>query len=188
MLKPSLLTIAALILGAAATRLAPHWWNLTAVGAVCLFGGAYFQRKWAAFLVPIAALAISDVLLQTFVYRDSALGPNFFKYVCFAATVPLGFALRGRTTILPIASAAIGATVLFFLLSNFEVWLSGHGLNYPRTPAGLLACYTAALPFAKNMLYGNLLFTALLFGGMEFAKSRRPALAPSAAGTAAPTA
>jgi hypothetical protein len=90
MLKPSLLTLAALILAAAASRLAPHWWNLTAVGAACLFGGAYFQRKWAAFLVPVAALALSDVLLQTFVYPEYGFGFNYFKYICFAATVPLG--------------------------------------------------------------------------------------------------
>jgi uncharacterized protein DUF6580 len=172
-LYPSTITMFALILGAAATRLAPHWWNLTAVGAVCLFGGAYFQRKWAAFLVPLAALAISDALLQTFVYRG--YGPNYFKYVCFALTVPLGFLLRGRTTLLPVMSSAIGATVLFFLLSNFQVWLSGNGRLYPQTPAGLVACYVAALPFALNMLYGNLLFTALLFGGMEFVTARRGA-------------
>jgi hypothetical protein len=53
----------------------------------------------------------------------------------------------------------------------------GHGVNYPRTPAGLLACYIAAIPFAKNMLYGNLLFSCVLFGGMEFLKARQPALA-----------
>src|SRR5262245_50275950 len=117
MLKPSLLTIASLILGAAATRLMPHWWNLTAIGAVCLFGGAYFQRKWVAFVVPLVALAISDVLLQTFVYPGFGFAPNYFKYVCFAITVPLGFALRGRTTLLPVASAALGATAMFFLLS-----------------------------------------------------------------------
>src|SRR4029079_14218301 len=99
MLKPNLWTILVLILAAAATRLAPHWWNLTAVGAVCLFGGCYFRRKWAAFLVPLAALAISDVVLQMFVYRG--FGPNYFKYVFFAATVPLGYLLRGRTTLLP---------------------------------------------------------------------------------------
>jgi hypothetical protein len=182
MLKPSLWTILALIVGAAATRLAPHWWNLTAVGAVCLFGGAYFQRTWLAFLVPLAALAISDVVLQTFVYPDH--GPNYFKYVCFAATVPLGFALRGRTNLLPVASATLAATALFFLLSNFGVWFFGDGSlerMYPLTPAGLLACYIAAIPFSLNMLYGNLLFTGLLFGGMEvFVKhrlaSREPAL------------
>ena len=186
MLKPSFLTIAALILSAAATRLAPHWWNLTAVGAVCLFGGAYFQRKWAAFLVPLAALAISDVLLQIFVYPQ--YGPNYFKYVCFALTVPLGFLLRGRTSLLPVGGAAVGATALFFLLSNFEVWLSGHGNVYPRTPAGLVACYIAALPFSLNMLYGNLLFSGILFGGMEFLRARSSAVARVPGQSAAPAA
>ena len=171
MLKPNLWTILALIIGAAATRLAPHWWNLTAVGAVCLFGGAYFQRKWLAFVVPLAALAISDVVLQTFVYPDH--GPNYFKYVCFALTVPLGFLLRGRIKLLPVTSAALAATALFFLLSNFHVWLGGEGKLYPMTPAGLLTCYIAAIPFSLNMLYGNLLFTGLLFGGMEVLAKQR---------------
>jgi hypothetical protein len=176
---PSALAIFAMVLAAAATRLAPHWWNLTAIGAVCLFGGCYFQRRWAAFLVPLAALAVSDILLQMFVYRG--FGPNYFKYVCFAATVPLGFALRGRTRVLPIFSAAVASAVLFFLLSNFQVWFGGHGKTYPHTPAGLLACYLAALPFAVNMLYGNLLFSGLLFSGMEWMKSRRAAFAQPAA-------
>jgi hypothetical protein len=174
---PSALTVAALVLGAAATRLAPHWWNLTAIGAVCLFGGAYFQRRWLAFFVPLAALAVSDVLLQTFIYPQ--YGPNYFKYVCFALTVPLGMLLRGRTTLLPVGGAAVGATVLFFLLSNFEVWLSGHGNRYALTPAGLLACYIAALPFSLNMLYGNVLFSGLLFGAMETYKSRQRVLLPA---------
>src|SRR5437899_9842585 len=125
MLKPGLWTIVALILAAAATRLAPHMWNLTAVGAVCLFGGAYFQRRWAAFLVPLAALAISDVVLQLTIYRGYP--PTYFKYVCFAATVPLGMLLRGRTRLLPVGLAAVGASVFFFLLSNGETWLMGHG-------------------------------------------------------------
>jgi hypothetical protein len=177
-LYPGMLTVAALVLGAAATRLIPHWWNLTAVGAVCLFGGAYFQRKWVAFVVPLAALAISDVLLQTFIYPQ--YGPSYFKYGCFALIVPLGFLLRGRTKLLPVASSAVAATALFFLLSNFQVWMSGHGRLYPYTAAGLMACYVAALPFSLNMLYGNLLFSGLLFGGMEYFRVRRPALARSA--------
>lgn len=178
MLKPNLWTIFALIAGAAATRLAPHWWNLTAIGAVCLFGGAYFQRKWAAFVVPLAALAISDVFLQTFVYPD--LGPDYFKYIAFVAVVPLGFLLQGRTKPLPVAVAAVSASALFFLLSNFAVWAFGDGSGlrmYPLTPAGLLACYVAALPFSLNSLYGDLLFTGVLFSGMEYYKSRSAALA-----------
>lgn len=177
MFKPSLWTLALLILGAAATRLAPHWWNLTAIGAVCLFGGAYFRHKWLAFVVPLAALAISDVVLQTFVYPG--FGPTYFKYACFAATVPLGFLLRGRTRLLPVGAAAVAATAVFFLLSNFEVWFAGHGTVYPKTLAGLMACYVAALPFAVNMLYGNLLFSGLLFGGVELYRSLHAGAAPA---------
>ena len=184
MFKPGIWTIVALGVGAAATRLAPHWWNLTAVGAVCLFGGAYFQRRWAAFLVPILALAVSDVILQLTIYRG--YDPNYFKYVCFAATVPLGMLLRGRTRALPVFSAAIAATLLFFLLSNFEVWLMGHGETYPKTPAGLVACYIAAIPFAQNMLLGNLLFTCVLFGGMELTKARLDALPKPSSETVVP--
>lgn len=179
MLKPNLLTLAALILLAAASRLVPHLWNLTAVGAVCLFGGAYFQRRWLAFVVPLAALAISDVLLQMFVY-PSYVSPDYSKYVCFAAVVPLGFLLRGRTRLLPVAGAAVSTAALYFLLSNFCVWAIGDGsghLMYPHTPAGLVACYIAALPFSMNDACGTLLFSGLLFTGMEFFKSRSRTLA-----------
>jgi hypothetical protein len=172
MLKPNLWTIAALILTAAASRLAPHWWNLTAVGAVCLFGGAYFERRWLALAVPMAGLALSDVVLQNTIYQG--YGVNYFKYVCFALTIPLGFALRGRTRLLPVASAAVASAALFFLLSNFGVWFGSSEATYPKTAAGLIACYVAALPFAVNMLYGNLLFSGLLFGGMEWCRSLRP--------------
>jgi hypothetical protein len=189
MLKPNLWTLLALIAGAAATRLAPHWWNLTAIGAVGLFGGAYFQRKWLAFVVPLAALAVSDLFLQTFVYAEQGL--NYFtnvgfalNYLCVAAVVPLGFLLRGRTQPLSVAAAAVGASALFFLLSNFAVWAIGDGSGlrmYPLTPAGLLSCYIAALPFSLNTLYGDLLFTGVLFSGMEFYKSRSAALAGKSA-------
>jgi hypothetical protein len=189
MLKPNLWTLFALIAGAAATRLAPHWWNLTAVGAVCLFGGAYFQRKWAAFVVPLAALAISDVFLQTFVHPEQGL--DYFKnfgfainYLCVVTVVPLGMLLHGRTKPLPVAAAAVSGSALFFLLSNFAVWAFGDGSGlrmYPLTPAGLLACYVAALPFSLNSLYGDLLFTGVLFSGMEYYKSRSAALAGNSA-------
>src|SRR5689334_15212272 len=56
-------TLVAMIVAAAATRIIPHPWNFTAVGAMCLFGGAYFRRRWQAFFVPLAALVLSDIVL-----------------------------------------------------------------------------------------------------------------------------
>jgi hypothetical protein len=177
MIHPRFLLIVSLILAGAATRLAPHWWNATAIGAICLFGGAYFRRTWLAFLVPLAAIALSDIPLQLFVYGPQGYGPNYFKYVAFAATVPIGMLLRDRVTIGRTAGAAVLAAAVFFLLSNFHVWLGGDGIDYPRNAAGLLACYIAALPFALSTVWGNLFYSAVLFGTMELAQRRWPSLA-----------
>jgi hypothetical protein len=154
-----------MILAAAATRLIPHPPNFTAIGALALFGGAYFGRRWLAFAVPIGAMLLSDAILTS---------PAPVSYGCFALTVALGLLLRERVTFARVAVAAITASVLFFLLSNFSVWWGSR--MYSQDFAGLLACYLAALPFAQNMLLGNLFYGGLLFGGMEALQYAWPAL------------
>jgi hypothetical protein len=177
-----------MILAAAATRLIPpemRPWNFTAVGAMCLFGGAYFERRWQAFAVPLAALLLSDLVLAATVYGFESLTHVWMSYLLFGLTVLLGMTLRKRVSLARVTLAAIGASLMFFLVSNFHVWIVGHG-GYPYTPAGLMACYLAAIPFAQNMLLGNLLFSAILFGGYELLASqwpvlRRPARVPVSA-------
>lgn len=185
-MNPRVLLLVSLIFAGAATRLAPHWWNLTAIGAICLFGGAYFRRLWVAMLVPLAAIALSDIPLTLFVYGPQGHGVNWFKYVCFALSVPVGALLRDRVTVGRTAGAAAVATGVFFVLSNFHVWLGGDGTLYPHTLVGLLACYAAALPFALNMLVGNLLYCGVLFGAMELAQRRWPSLAAQPAAELVP--
>jgi len=185
MVHPRLITLVTIICVAAATRLIPpelRPWNFTPVGAMCLFGGAYFVRKWQAFLVPLAALFVSDLVLGATVYGFDSLRHVWMSYALFALTVAIGLALRGRVTFVRVTAAALGASAMFFLVSNFHAWLVGHG-GYPYTPAGLLACYVAAIPFAQNMLLANLFFSGVLFGGWEllqrgFPAFREPALMP----------
>jgi len=190
MFNPRALTLVAIIVAAAATRLIPpefRPWNFTPVGAMCLFGGAYFIRKWQAFAAPLLALLASDLVLAATVYGFDSLKHVWMSYVLFAATVAIGLTLRGHVTILRVGLAAIGASAMFFLVSNFQVWLLGHGeSSYPHTVAGLLACYAAAIPFAQNMLLGNLFFSGVFFGGWELLQRglpvlREPALAPASA-------
>ena len=157
------ITLAVLILAAAASRLIPHLPNFTPIGAMALLGGAAFSSKRAAFLVPLAALSLSDVVLGFY-----ATAP--VVYACFAFTVCLGFWVRGNRSVPRIAVAAIMSTVLFFVVTNFAVWAAG--TLYPRTGAGLAACYVAAIPFFRNMLAGNLIYSALLFGALALAESR----------------
>jgi hypothetical protein len=180
MFNPRAITLIAIIFAAAATRLIPpefRPWNFTPVGAMCLFGGAYFVRKWQALAAPLLALLVSDLILAATVYGFDSLRHVWMSYVLFAATVAIGFTLRQRVTFFRVGLAAIGASAMFFVVSNFQVWLAGHGESaYPHTLAGLLACYAAAVPFAQNMLLGNLFFSGVFFGGWELLQRGLPAL------------
>jgi len=168
------MTLVVMILAAALTRVMPHPWNFTAIGAMCLFGGATFHRRWAALAVPMIALLISDVAIAFFQYGGDLSTMTTFKYWLFAATVGMGMLIRGRTTVLNVGGMAIAAAVMFFLVSNFDVWLGSK--TYPQTAAGLLTCYIAAIPFAQNMLYANLFYSAVLFGGLHLMQRQWPAL------------
>jgi hypothetical protein len=164
MLKPRLVALILVVLAAALTRLIPHPPNMTAIAAIALFGGAYFSDKWLAFLVPLTALFVSDLALGGF-YRGMEV-----VYLSFALIVCIGLWLQKRRTVLPVAGAALASSVLFFVLTNFGVWASSG--FYPATLDGLIACYTAALPFFTNTVMGDLFYTALLFGGFVLLESR----------------
>ena len=73
-----------------------------------------------------------------------------------------------------VAVAALIGAVAFYLITNFGVWATG--LTYPKTGAGLLACYAAGIPFFGYTLLGNLLYSAVLFGAFEWAGRKVPAL------------
>src|SRR2546423_544781 len=98
MLKPRYLAVAGLILTAAFMRLAPHPWNFSAVGAMALFAGAQFRRRWAALIVPLASMALSDAVLGGY--------PGLWlTYLSLGLIVCIGFLLRDRRNVLPIATA-----------------------------------------------------------------------------------
>ena len=152
---------------AAALRLVPHPPNFTPIGAMALFGGAYFGRRALAFAAPLGALLLSDAILgfhsgMPFVYGSVAL------------VVLIGWAVAKRMTALTIAGAAVASSVLFFAVTNFGTWLTS-GM-YPQTLSGLAACYAAAIPFFQNTLAGDLIFSALLFGGFALLERRVPML------------
>jgi hypothetical protein len=173
MLKPRWMVLVAMILAAGLSRLLPHPPNLASVTAVALFGGAYLSDTRMAFLVPLAALFLSDLVLGF--YHHMAV-----VYFRFALIVWIGHWLRTNRSAPRILSAALASSILFFVTTNFDVW--AFGSMYPKTVDGLLACYVAAIPFFWNTLQGDLLFTVLLFGGFVLLERRfsglREATAP----------
>lgn len=155
------------IVAAAALRLVPHPPNFSPIDSMALFSGAYLGRRWVAFVAPLAALLLSDLVLGF--YHGMAT-----VYATVALIVMIGWWVSSRRTPLRIGAAAVVSSVVFFVITNFGMWLfSGF---YPLTYAGLVACYTAAIPFFQNTIAGDLFYAVLLFGGFRIAETMLPRL------------
>lgn len=176
MIQTRFYVLVGMILAAAASRLIPHPPNFAPIGAMALFGGAYFADRRLAFVVPLAAMFLSDLAIGL-LSGDLSLGLHRLipvVYGSFALIVCLGFWLRKRRTVVPIAGAALAGSLLFFILTNFGVWAFGSW--YPKTWEGLVACYVAAIPFFHNTLLGDAVYNTALFGGFALAAYRFPVL------------
>lgn len=167
MIKKRDLVVASFIIAAALTRVLPHPWNFSPVGAMALFGGARFRNRWNAFLFPLVALILSDAILGF--YPDV-----WVSYGAFCGIVWLGTLIQNSKNPLWIALAMLGGSVGFFIITNFGVWALQS--IYPKTGAGLQACYVAALPFFQNTLEGDLVYTGILFGSYALAAHQFPVL------------
>jgi len=165
--KSRFLVLAVMILAAAFTRLIPHPPNFTAVGAIALFGGAYFTDKKLAFIIPFITMIITDSIIG---FHSTV----WAVYLSFALIVLIGFGLMDKKKISNIFLASVSASVLFFVITNFAVWLNG--TMYPLNPAGLLACYVAAIPFFHYNLLGDLFYVGIMFGAFELARHKFPQL------------
>lgn len=136
------------------SRLIPHAANFTLVGASVI----YVSRRYGFLIAAIFAVLVM-------VFTDIFLGFNFtsvFVYTGFAAYAIS--ALIGRNRIWGLAAAPITGSFLFFLISNFGVWV---GPWYPHTVSGFVSCFIAAIPFYQNMVAADLIFTAVIFS-LEF--------------------
>jgi len=163
---------ATLTIAGALARLLPHPPNFTPVGAMSLFAGAK-MAGWQGYFLPLAVMLVTDPILSAIhgFPAFSELTPVI--YASFLINVWIGQRFLSRSAgpvrILLLTSVC---SLKFFLMTNFAVWAFGDGTLYAHTWAGLMACYTLAIPFLGRTLMGDLLFSALLFGLYEFSKKR----------------
>lgn len=171
----------ALIALAALTRLLPHPPNFSPIGAIALFGAAYFNRQWLMLAVPFAALFFSDLFLNNVIYKELYGGEftfitSWWIYVAFALVMVAGMGLlSNKVSGIRVLGASLSASLIFFLVTNFSVWAES-GM-YPKTMGGLAACFTAGIPFIGNTILGDLFFSAAMFGVYEWAKRRNENMA-----------
>ena len=175
--KQLIFTAAGLILVAAISRLIPHPPNFAPIASLAIFGGTVISNKKYALVLPLGALLLSDILFELFTSTKGFYDiSQTFVYGAFILITFLATKIKTATT-KNILLACVWSGAIFFILSNFGVWLTG--AFYPKTFNGLLECYAAAIPFYKNEFFGNMLlntfmsnvfFTSLLFGAYSLVK------------------
>ncbi|MGQ9806187.1 MAG: DUF6580 family putative transport protein [Chlorobiales bacterium] len=158
----------------ALSRLVPHPASFTAIAAVALFGAVKMKDKKQAILIPIAAMLLSDTVFELMYRGGVSPFPGFhsgmwYVYGAFLLVSLVGFWVRSSFSIPRLALGTLAASLLFFVVTNFGVWLSGW---YGYTAEGLSACYIAAIPFYRNQVLGDMFFTAFLFGVDYFVKTK----------------
>lgn len=169
--SPRFIVLTLLVIAAALTRVLPlaipHIWNFTAVGALAIFAGAQFSDKRVAFILPLAAMALSDLFIGN--------GFSWLVYTGFVAMVACGLLIRNKVNTVNVVLASFISASVFYLITNFAFF---YPISfYPHNFAGVMTSYTVALPFFRNMLIGNLIYSALLFGAFYLLSKRYPVLA-----------
>ncbi len=166
----------AIIVLTAFSRIVPHMPNFSPLGAIGLFGAAHFDKKWKAFLIPIAAIWLSDLFINNVIYAQYY--PQFtwfyegfyWQYGSYLLITVAGLAIFNKINTSKVLTGALASTVIFFLISNFGCWIGS--TFYPQNFSGLITCYIAGIPFAKGTLLSDLVYSGILFGGYYFLQSK----------------
>ncbi|MES2355891.1 MAG: DUF6580 family putative transport protein [Pseudomonadota bacterium] len=162
------------VIAAILLRLLPHPWNITPLGAMFLFSGATFDRKKDSLVVPLAALIISDIAVVEFLYQGHYAWFSPFTWLGFISAGLVGWSLRSKFSGGRLLVASFAGSLLFFLISNFGVWVEG--VLYPHTLQGLVECYATGIPFFRNSLLGDFFYVVVMFGSYRWLKAKRPSL------------
>ena len=137
-------------------RLIPHPPNFTPILAISVFSGIKFKSNLFSYFVPVLAMFLSDAII----------GFHSGIYLTYA-TLIIAAAVSRRFN--NINLAALSSSFLFFLITNFYVWVISS--TYSKTFIGIIECYTLAFPFFAMTLLSTFFFTYCLFYGFSYISS-----------------
>lgn len=146
---------------AAASRLVKHPFNFTPIIAMAIFGGFYLKKYWGI-LIPLAAMLVSDYFLGFYDWQVMAS-----VYVGIILAFVIGRYFIRKKSGLKIVLAALISSVGFFIITNFAVWAFFDW--YSHDWAGLVSCFTLALPFFRNSLFGDVIYAGVFFYAFDLA-------------------
>ena len=150
--------------------------NISGLGAVAIFGGAYFRTNIYGFLLPVLVLFLSDLGLALTMGVDYGFYQGwYYTYIAFILMVVVGRLYINKVNVQNVVGASFIAVFIHWIVSDFGVWLGS--TYYPQTLAGFWACLVAAIPYELKFLYATLGCSALMFGAFEALKAKFPSLA-----------
>jgi len=152
--------------------------NFSPVGAMAIFGGAYFNRKWKAFVFPLLMLLISDFVLHQTVFRKYGngflYGGWYWVYGAFAVITIVSRWILTKITIQRFLVSIVVCVLIHWIITDLGVWIGS--IRYPQTLNGYVICLENAIPYEGRFLAGTLLYGIALFGVFEWMKRKYPAL------------
>jgi hypothetical protein len=172
--------IVLLVLVAAATRLVPHPYNFSPLGAIALFSGALLTRRWLAVMLPVTAAFVSDLVINNTLYAEYHDGFIWlaegagWMYLIYVVISILGMVVLRNVGTGSVLGGSLGASIIFFIASNLMCW-PGNPM-YAQDLGGLMSCYAAGLPFFPGTVAGDLVYSTLLFGGFALLQRVVPEL------------
>jgi hypothetical protein len=166
-----------IIILAVVSRFIPHMPNFAPITALAIFSAANMDWKKSVGLT-LAVRFVSDIFLGFFswplmvaVYASHLVGILFGVWIKKSK----------NNSWLKITGSSLGASLVFFLVTNFAFLYS----DYPHNISGIILSYTNGLPFLRGTVMGDLGYTAALFGGYALVKLwikyKQQILAPSKA-------
>jgi len=157
-----------------------EWSGFSPVIAIALFSGFIIKEKDMSFLLPLLALFISDAVIQLLYTQDlfpyaGFYGGQWKNYLILMAATLIGWLLKGRSNA-SLLMGAVAAPTVFFLISNFSVWMGTTEATYTKDFSGLMTCYAAGLPFYKNALIATLIFLPGILLTYNYLTRNKPVL------------
>ena len=155
--------------------------NFTPVMAIAFCGAVYFRNRWM-WLVPFAALSLSDVYINQFYAREYGytwpLSGLIARTACYAAALGIGVVVARRKSWLSLLNGGLLGAILFYFVTNTQSWWADP--FYAKSLSGWWQALTIGHPefpptvlFFRNTLFGDLMFTGLFAGIMEWVAHRK---------------
>lgn len=141
------------------TRMLPHLPNATPLTAIAFASSLYLDKRWSVVL-PIATLFLSDVTIGFYDWKIMASVYGSFVLIGLCSWI-----IKKYPAPLTVGIVVVSSSILFFLVTNFAVWLFSPW--YVKSIAGLLYSYELGIPFLRNMLIGDVLYTTGLVAFFE---------------------